>query len=138
MRHLYRNEVPALLRPALKCRVLRSRPSSLVVADFGCGDCKIARSVKNKVHSFDLVATCELATACDMGKVSAAHPPAGPTARASAWGGSLTPFLCAGPAAQRLRGHRRVLPVPHGSESGGFSGRGQQSLKKWVKPEKSR
>lgn len=47
------------------------RPASLVVADFGCGDCKIARSVKNRVHSFDLAATCELATVCDMANVSA-------------------------------------------------------------------
>lgn len=46
------------------------RPPSLVVADFGCGDCKIARSVKNKVHSFDLAPVCDLATACDMAKVS--------------------------------------------------------------------
>uniref|UniRef100_UPI0037E81EF0 ribosomal RNA-processing protein 8 n=1 Tax=Semicossyphus pulcher TaxID=241346 RepID=UPI0037E81EF0 len=45
------------------------KPSSLVVADFGCGDCKIARSVKNKVHSFDLAATCELVTVCDMANV---------------------------------------------------------------------
>lgn len=50
--------------------VIYSRPSSLVVADFGCGDCKIARSVKNKVHCFDLAATCELVTVCDMANVS--------------------------------------------------------------------
>ncbi|XP_035535424.1 ribosomal RNA-processing protein 8 [Morone saxatilis] len=48
---------------------IRLKPSSLVVADFGCGDCKIARSVKNKVHSFDLAATCELVTVCDMANV---------------------------------------------------------------------
>ncbi|XP_041660688.1 ribosomal RNA-processing protein 8 [Cheilinus undulatus] len=48
---------------------IRKRPPSLVVADFGCGDCKIARSVKNKVHSFDLAATCELVTVCDMANV---------------------------------------------------------------------
>lgn len=41
-----------------------------MVADFGCGDCKIARNVKNKVHSFDLAAVCELVTVCDMAKVS--------------------------------------------------------------------
>lgn len=46
------------------------RPPSRVVADFGCGDCKIARSVKNKVHSFDLAATCDLVTVCDMAHVS--------------------------------------------------------------------
>ncbi|XP_050985030.1 ribosomal RNA-processing protein 8 [Labeo rohita] len=48
---------------------IRKKPASLVVADFGCGDCKIARSVKNKVHSFDLAPVCDLATACDMAKV---------------------------------------------------------------------
>ncbi|CAJ1065034.1 ribosomal RNA-processing protein 8 [Xyrichtys novacula] len=48
---------------------IQHKPPSLVVADFGCGDCKIARSVKNKVHSFDLAATCELVTVCDMANV---------------------------------------------------------------------
>ncbi|XP_015253195.1 PREDICTED: ribosomal RNA-processing protein 8 [Cyprinodon variegatus] len=48
---------------------IQKKPPNLVVADFGCGDCKIARSVKNKVHSFDLAATCELVTVCDMAKV---------------------------------------------------------------------
>ncbi|XP_034556443.1 ribosomal RNA-processing protein 8 [Notolabrus celidotus] len=48
---------------------IQQKPPSLVVADFGCGDCKIARSVKNKVHSFDLVSTCELVTVCDMANV---------------------------------------------------------------------
>ncbi|XP_068440890.1 ribosomal RNA-processing protein 8 [Clinocottus analis] len=48
---------------------IRQKPPSLVVADFGCGDCKIACSVKNKVHSFDLAATCKLVTVCDMADV---------------------------------------------------------------------
>nr|XP_055052064.1 ribosomal RNA-processing protein 8 [Misgurnus anguillicaudatus] len=48
---------------------IRQRPASLVVADFGCGDCKVAKSLKNKVHSFDLAPACKLATACDMSKV---------------------------------------------------------------------
>ncbi|XP_028817509.1 ribosomal RNA-processing protein 8-like isoform X2 [Denticeps clupeoides] len=48
---------------------IQRKPSHWVVADFGCGDCKIARSVKNKVHSFDLAPTCELVTVCDMAKV---------------------------------------------------------------------
>ncbi|XP_030633906.1 ribosomal RNA-processing protein 8 [Chanos chanos] len=48
---------------------IRQKPASLVVADFGCGDCKIARSVKNKVHCFDLAPVCDLVTACDMAKV---------------------------------------------------------------------
>ncbi|XP_068601274.1 ribosomal RNA-processing protein 8 [Brachionichthys hirsutus] len=48
---------------------IQQKPPSLVVADFGCGDCKIARSVKNKVHSFDLAAACDLVTVCDMANV---------------------------------------------------------------------
>ncbi|XP_028275385.1 ribosomal RNA-processing protein 8 [Parambassis ranga] len=48
---------------------IHTKPSSQVVADFGCGDCKIAHSVKNRVHSFDLAATCELVTVCDMANV---------------------------------------------------------------------
>ncbi|XP_034722587.1 ribosomal RNA-processing protein 8 [Etheostoma cragini] len=57
------NPVDAIISYILK------KPSSLVVADFGCGDCKIAQSVKNKVHSFDLAAACELVTVCDMANV---------------------------------------------------------------------
>ncbi|XP_062242607.1 ribosomal RNA-processing protein 8 [Platichthys flesus] len=48
---------------------IQLKPPSLVVADFGCGDCKIARSVQNKVHSFDLAAACDLVTVCDMANV---------------------------------------------------------------------
>ncbi|CAH1267561.1 RRP8 [Branchiostoma lanceolatum] len=48
---------------------LKRRPSSEVVADFGCGDAKIAQSVKNQVHSFDLVAVNKHVTVCDITKV---------------------------------------------------------------------
>ncbi|XP_035681144.1 ribosomal RNA-processing protein 8-like [Branchiostoma floridae] len=48
---------------------LRRRPASEVVADFGCGDAKVARSVKNRVHSFDLVAVNKHVTVCDITKV---------------------------------------------------------------------
>ncbi|KAL6470880.1 hypothetical protein MHYP_G00195300 [Metynnis hypsauchen] len=48
---------------------IQQKPASLVVADFGCGDCKIAQSVKNKVHCFDLAPVCGLVTACDMAHV---------------------------------------------------------------------
>jgi ribosomal RNA-processing protein 8 len=37
-----------------------------VVADFGCGDARLAQSVPNKVHSFDLVAKTKEVTACNM------------------------------------------------------------------------
>lgn len=46
------------------------RPGNKVVADFGCGDAKIARNVPHKVHSFDLVALNDHVTACDMAHVS--------------------------------------------------------------------
>ncbi|XP_050312741.1 uncharacterized protein LOC126747868 [Anthonomus grandis grandis] len=42
---------------------------SLVVADFGCGDAKLSKSLEQTVHSFDLVASNELVVACDMSKV---------------------------------------------------------------------
>ncbi|KAL0866664.1 hypothetical protein Bca101_045782 [Brassica carinata] len=45
---------------------LSSRSSSFVVADFGCGDARIAKSVKNKVFSFDLVSKEPSVIACDM------------------------------------------------------------------------
>ncbi|XP_066286961.1 ribosomal RNA-processing protein 8-like isoform X2 [Branchiostoma lanceolatum] len=48
---------------------LKRRPSSEVVADFGCGDAQIAQSVKNQVHSFDLVAVNKHVTVCDITKV---------------------------------------------------------------------
>ncbi|KAL5011263.1 hypothetical protein ScPMuIL_009814 [Solemya velum] len=48
---------------------IKTGPSSLVVADFGCGDAKLARSIPCKVHSFDLVALNKHVTVCDMAKV---------------------------------------------------------------------
>ncbi|XP_073517299.1 ribosomal RNA-processing protein 8 isoform X2 [Phyllobates terribilis] len=50
-------------------KYIKHRPSSLVVADFGCGDALLARSVRNRVHSFDLVALNEHVTVCNMAKV---------------------------------------------------------------------
>ncbi|KAJ7320443.1 hypothetical protein JRQ81_019954 [Phrynocephalus forsythii] len=49
--------------------LLFPRPPSLVVADFGCGDCTLARSLRNKVHCFDLVALDPRVTVCDMAQV---------------------------------------------------------------------
>lgn len=58
-RYKFRNNISHL--------VIRS--TSQVVADFGCGEAIIAKSVTNKVHSFDLVAKNEFVTACNMAKV---------------------------------------------------------------------
>lgn len=54
------------------------RENECVVADFGCGDAALAKKLLAvqqdgkcpfKVHSFDLVACCDLVTACDMSSV---------------------------------------------------------------------
>lgn len=45
------------------------RPPTYVIADFGCGEAELSKSVKQKVHSFDLVATNDCVTACDMAHV---------------------------------------------------------------------
>lgn len=49
---------------------LQSLPTSTVIADLGCGDAKIAHTLKkHKVLSFDLVAKNEKVVACDIAKV---------------------------------------------------------------------
>ncbi|OWK17938.1 hypothetical protein Celaphus_00009127 [Cervus elaphus hippelaphus] len=45
------------------------RPASLVVADFGCGDCRLASSIRNPVHCFDLASLDPRVTVCDMAQV---------------------------------------------------------------------
>ncbi|KAL9273910.1 Ribosomal RNA-processing protein 8-like protein [Drosera capensis] len=47
-------------------RWLKDHSPSLVVADFGCGDARVAKSVKNKVFSIDLVSNEPSVIACDM------------------------------------------------------------------------
>lgn len=48
---------------------IKAGPSTAIIGDFGCGDAKIARSVPNKVHSFDLVALNEHVTVCNIEKI---------------------------------------------------------------------
>ncbi|KMT08068.1 hypothetical protein BVRB_6g143930 [Beta vulgaris subsp. vulgaris] len=47
---------------------LKDRTPSLIVADFGCGDARLAKNVKNKVYSIDLVSSDPSVIACDMSK----------------------------------------------------------------------
>jgi len=44
-------------------------PSNAVIGDFGCGEAKIGKTVKQKVHSFDLVARDDIVIACDIANV---------------------------------------------------------------------
>ncbi|KAH9507788.1 25S rRNA (adenine645-N1)-methyltransferase [Bulinus truncatus] len=48
---------------------IKDKPKNLVIADFGCGDAKLAASLPQTVHSFDLVAVNDRVTACNMSKV---------------------------------------------------------------------
>ncbi len=48
---------------------LRAQPAKLVVADFGCGDARLAASVPQRVHSFDLHALNDRVTVCDVAHV---------------------------------------------------------------------
>ncbi|EFJ19359.1 hypothetical protein SELMODRAFT_419191 [Selaginella moellendorffii] len=45
---------------------LNSRDYNLVVADFGCGDARLAKSIRNEVFSFNLVSNYLIVTACNM------------------------------------------------------------------------
>ncbi|KAK7364988.1 hypothetical protein VNO80_13738 [Phaseolus coccineus] len=45
---------------------LKKQSPSFVIADFGCGDAVIAKSMKNKVFSLDLVSNDPNVIACDM------------------------------------------------------------------------
>lgn len=48
---------------------VRKSPRTAVVADFGCGEARLAASVPHTVHSFDLVAANPRVTACDIANV---------------------------------------------------------------------
>ena len=50
---------------------LRAMPSGRVIADFGCGEARLAATLNSlhTVHSFDLVAGNDLITACDIANV---------------------------------------------------------------------
>ncbi|KAF2905259.1 hypothetical protein ILUMI_00910 [Ignelater luminosus] len=45
---------------------IKKLPKTHIIADFGCGEAKLAKSVLQKVHSFDLVAVNSSVIPCDM------------------------------------------------------------------------
>jgi ribosomal RNA-processing protein 8 len=47
----------------------RKHPPPSVIGDFGCGDAKLAASVPNVTHSFDLQAVNDRVTVCDVAHV---------------------------------------------------------------------
>ncbi|KAM4085218.1 hypothetical protein ACJW30_10G010000 [Castanea mollissima] len=60
------------LRPEQEVNIimkwLMGHNPSLNVADFGCGDARLAKNVQNKVFSFDLVTNDPSVIVCDMSK----------------------------------------------------------------------
>ncbi|XP_052894114.1 ribosomal RNA-processing protein 8 [Anopheles moucheti] len=50
----------------IKC--ILKLPKNMIIADFGCGEAKLAASVPHKVYSLDLVANNSSVIACDMAK----------------------------------------------------------------------
>ena len=48
---------------------IKKHHSTSIIADLGCGDAKLANSVKNKVYSFDLVSTNDKVIACDIAHI---------------------------------------------------------------------
>lgn len=48
---------------------VKSKSSSLIIADMGCGDARLQSSISNKVYSFDLVSVNPFVIACDMSNV---------------------------------------------------------------------
>ncbi|XP_078489775.1 ribosomal RNA-processing protein 8 [Ciona intestinalis] len=48
---------------------IKEKSPKLVIADFGCGEAELAKRVKNKVHSFDLVAVNDQVTVADISNV---------------------------------------------------------------------
>jgi len=45
---------------------LKKLPKDKIIADMGCGSARLAESIAQTVHSFDLIAVNERVTACDM------------------------------------------------------------------------
>ena len=58
--------MPRIISVPLTVVVVSSRPPSHLVVDLGCGDARLAACVRQRVLSYDLVATNDRVTACDM------------------------------------------------------------------------
>ena len=57
--------------PLVYSHLVTFRGDAVSIADFGCGDAKIAQSVTNPVYSFDLVKTNEHVIVANSKKVRA-------------------------------------------------------------------
>eukprot|EP01080_Neovahlkampfia_damariscottae_P005137 gene5137-8743_t len=48
---------------------VKKKKKNVVVGDFGCGEAELAKTVEQKVHSFDFIALNKHVTECDISKV---------------------------------------------------------------------
>jgi ribosomal RNA-processing protein 8 len=94
---------------------LRKRSSNLVIVDMGCGDARLARTLKSthpNIHSFDLVALNEHVQVCDI-----AHTPLKNNSVdivifcLSLMGTNLTDFIHEAHRILRLRGTMKIVEI---------------------------
>ena len=94
---------------------LRKRASNLVIVDMGCGDARLARTLKSthpNIHSFDLVALNEHVQVCDI-----AHTPLKSNSVdivvfcLSLMGTNLTDFIHEAHRILRLRGTMKIVEI---------------------------
>ncbi len=60
---------------------IKKSHSNKIIADLGCGDARLAKSVTNTVHSFDLVSNDPVVVACDLERVGGAAAALGANGR---------------------------------------------------------
>ncbi|CAF0855287.1 unnamed protein product [Brachionus calyciflorus] len=93
-------------------KYIKSRPANLVVADLGCGEARLAQSVKNKVHSFDLVAVNDLVVRCDMKKLPLESNTCDVVVFClSLMGTNVVDFLCEAHRILKLKGVLKIAEV---------------------------
>lgn len=94
---------------------IQKRSGKLVIADLGCGDARLARTLKSthpKIHSFDLVALNEHVQVCDI-----AHTPLKDNSVdivvfcLSLMGTNLTDFIHEAHRILRLRGTMKIVEI---------------------------
>uniref|UniRef100_H2Z072 Ribosomal RNA-processing protein 8 n=1 Tax=Ciona savignyi TaxID=51511 RepID=H2Z072_CIOSA len=93
-------------------RWVKERSPKLIIADFGCGEAMLASSVKNKVHSFDLVAVNDRVTVADIAKVPLADSSVDIVVFClSLMGTNLVEFLVEANRVLKLRGVLKIAEV---------------------------
>lgn len=94
---------------------IRKRPNKLTIADLGCGDARLARTLKAthpNIHSFDLMPLNEHVQVCDI-----AHTPLQPNSVdlvvfcLSLMGTNLTDFIFEAHRILRLRGTMKIVEI---------------------------